>query len=306
MSRFRTLAITGGTGFVGRHLLRLAIEQGFAVRALTRREQPAEWGIEWVVGALDDADSLGRLVTGADAVIHVAGAINAADRIGFERDNALGTMALVEAALDGGVRRFIHVSSLAAREPALSDYGWSKARSETIVAASGLDWTIVRPPAVYGAGDRELLQMFRMARRGLVLLPPGGRFSVIEVGDLARLLLALLPDEDSWAQMYEPDDGTEFGWDHRDFAHALGDAVGRRARAVPLSARVLRLLSRVERLVRRGRARLTADRVRYFAHPDWVASAERQPPSLVWRPQTETRVGLGETAARYREAGWLR
>ena len=306
MNRFRTLAITGGTGFVGRHLLRVAIAQGFAVRALTRREQPAEWGVAWVAGALDDADALGRLVAGADAVIHVAGAINAADRAAFERDNALGTMALVEAALDARVRRFIHVSSLTAREPALSDYGWSKARSETIVAASGLDWTIVRPPAVYGAGDREMLQLFRMARRGLVLLPPGGRFSVIEVSDLARLLLALLPDEDSWAQLYEPDDGMAMGWDHRDFAHALGDAVGRRARPLPVSARLLRLASRLERFVRRGRAKLTADRVRYFCHPDWVAAAERQPPAALWRPQVETRTGLGETARRYRETGWLR
>ncbi len=306
MNRFRTLAITGGTGFVGRHLLRLAIAQGFAVRALTRREQPAEWGVEWIAGALDDADALGRLVAGSDAVIHVAGAINAPDRAAFERDNALGTMALVEAALDAGVRRLIHVSSLAAREPALSDYGWSKARSETIVAASGLDWTIVRPPAVYGAGDREMLQLFRMAARGLVLLPPRGRFSVIEVSDLARLLLALLPDEDSWAQLYEPDDGMEFGWDHRDFAHALGDAVGRRARPLPVPARLLRLVSRVERIARRGRARLTADRVRYFSHPDWVVTAARQPPAALWRPQVETRAGLGETAQHYRAAGWLK
>ena len=88
------------------------------------------------------------------------------------------------------MRRFIHVSSLSAREPALSDYGWSKAKSERLVAASGLDWTIIRPPAVYGPGDRETFELFKMARRGIVALPPRGRFSVIHVEDLCRLILA--------------------------------------------------------------------------------------------------------------------
>jgi uncharacterized protein YbjT (DUF2867 family) len=86
---------------------------------------------------------------------------------------------LIDAARGAGVRRFVHISSLAAREPELSDYGRSKARSELVVAASGLDWTIIRPPAVYGPGDRETFELFKMARRGLVALPPRGRFSVI-------------------------------------------------------------------------------------------------------------------------------
>lgn len=306
MKRFRTLAITGGTGFVGGHLIAHALAQGFAVRALARRDQSPQPGVSWIAGALDDYESLAALVGGADAVIHVAGAVNAPDRASFEKVNALGTLALVEATLDAKVRRLIHVSSLAAREPELSDYGWSKSRSETIVAASGLDWTIVRPPAIYGAGDKEMLELFKMAARGLVLLPPGGRLSVIEVGDLARLLLALLPDEDSWAQLYEPDDGTPTGWDHGDFARAIGDAVGRDARALPVSARLLRFASRIDRLFRRGRAKLTLDRVRYFSHPDWVAAQERRPPETLWRPQTETAAGLRATAEHYREGGLLR
>ena len=130
----RTIALTGGTGFVGGNLLPLATGRGLAVRALTRRPMPPREGVTWIPGALDDRHALTRLCQGADVVIHVAGVINAPDRAGFEAGNVHGTMAMIRAARDEQVRRFIHVSSLAAREPELSDYGRSKRRSERVVA----------------------------------------------------------------------------------------------------------------------------------------------------------------------------
>src|SRR6185369_7083699 len=111
------------------------------------------------------------------------GVINAPDKAGFEAGNVAGTAAVIAAAQDAGVRRLVHISSLAAREPGLSDYGASKLLSENVVRASGLDWTIVRPPAVYGPYDREMLELFRMARLRLMPLPPGGRLSVIAAED---------------------------------------------------------------------------------------------------------------------------
>jgi len=305
-AKIRTLAVTGGTGFIGSHLLRLALAEGYDVRALTRGWKPPEDEIAWVDGALDRPETLVKLCTGADAVIHVAGAINAPDRAGFEAVNVAGTAAIVDAARKAGVRRFVHISSLAAREPGLSDYGRSKARSERLVAASGLDWTIVRPPAVYGPGDRETFELFKMARRGFVALPPGGRFSVIHVEDLCRLILAVLDDADSWTETYEPDDGREGGWQHRHFARTLGRLYGRRALTFAMPRPVLRLASGVDRMLRRGNAKLTRDRVRYFCHPDWVATAERRPPERLWRPEIKTATGLKATADWYREQGWLR
>ncbi|HEX8620660.1 MAG TPA: NAD-dependent epimerase/dehydratase family protein [Allosphingosinicella sp.] len=304
--KIRTLAITGGTGFVGSHLLRLALDEGYDVRALTRGWKPPEDDIAWVDGALDRPETLDKLVAGADAVVHVAGAINASSRAGFEAVNVAGTAAMIDSARRAGVRRFVHVSSLAAREPDLSDYGWSKARSERLVAASGLDWTIVRPPAVYGPGDRETLELFKMARRGLVVLPPTGRFSVIHVEDLVRLILATLDDPDSWSETYEPDDGREGGWQHRHFARTLGRLYGRRALTIRLPRPMLHLASRIDRLVRRGDAKLTRDRVCYLCHPDWVAAAGRRPPARLWQPQVKTPTGLKQTADWYREQGWLK
>jgi uncharacterized protein YbjT (DUF2867 family) len=303
--KIRTLAVTGGTGFLGRHLLRVALGAGYDVRALTRGWKPPEDEIAWVDGALDRPETLVKLATGADAVIHVAGAINAPSRDQFEAVNVAGTAHMIDAARKAGVRRFVHISSLAAREPDLSAYGWSKMKSERLVAASGLDWTIIRPPAVYGPGDKETFELFRMARRGLFALPPGGRFSVIHAEDLCRLILAVLDEPDTWSEIYEPDDAHEGGWEHRHFARTLGRVYGRRAATLAMPKPVLRLASRLDRLVRRDRAKLTADRVNYFCHPDWVAAAERRPPERLWQPQVKTPTGLKETADWYKAEGWL-
>ena len=180
-----TLAITGGTGFVGRALIECALAQGHEVKALARQPQPPRAGVAWIAGDLDDGAALHQLVTGAHAVIHVAGRTRAADPAQFEAANVQGTLAVIEAALAAGAGRLVFVSSLAAREPGLSAYGASKARAERLVAATALDWTIVRPPAVYGPGDRDMFELFRAAKWGIVPVPAGGRASLIHVDDLA-------------------------------------------------------------------------------------------------------------------------
>ncbi|HEY7809066.1 MAG TPA: NAD-dependent epimerase/dehydratase family protein [Allosphingosinicella sp.] len=305
MSRtVRTLAITGGTGFVGQHLLRLALAAGYDVRALTRGWKPPEHEIVWVDGALDRPETLVKLCSGADAVIHVAGMINGS-REAFEAVNVGGTANMIDAARKAGVRRFVHVSSLAAREPKLSVYGWSKKKSEKLVSASGLDWTILRPPAVYGPGDRETLELFKMARRGLVGLPPKGRLSVVHVEDLCRLILAVLEDADSRSETYEPDDGRDGGWEHREFAQALGQVYGKKPLAVATPKPVMRIASALDRLLHGKKAKLTTDRVGYFCHPDWVSAPDRRPPLHLWAARIPTEQGLEQTAAWYSEQGWL-
>jgi uncharacterized protein YbjT (DUF2867 family) len=306
MSRSPILAVTGGTGFVGGHLLPAARAAGYEIRALTRGWRPPQDGIDWIEGALDQPESLAALCAGADAVVHIAGLINAATRAGFEAVNVGGTLAMVDAARAAGVRRFIHISSLAAREPDLSDYGWSKAKAERVVAASGLDWTIVRPPAIYGPGDRETFELFKMARRGLVALPPKGRFSVLHVEDLCGLILALADRRETFLKTYEPDDGRAEGWDHRHFARTLGRVFGKRATTLAMPKMVMQGAAQVDRLVRRSKAKLTPDRVRYYCHPDWVVTAEARPPEALWAPSIRTATGLKATAEWYQAQGWLR
>lgn len=300
-----TIAVTGGTGFVGSHFLDCAVQAGHRVQALTRRPQPDRDKVAWIEGALDDPDSLRRLVTGCTALVHIAGVINARDPKDFERGNVEGTLAMLAAATAAGISRFVHISSLAAREPKLSLYGDSKARSEELVQRSGLEWVIVRPPAVYGPGDRETLDLFRMAKLRLMLLPPKGRVSLIHVDDLARLLLALVESEQPSQIILEPDDGRPEGWSHKQLGKAIGDAVGRRNLSLSIPRAMLRVGAVVDQAVRRGRAKLSADRAAYFSHRDWVVDAARRPAADLWRPRVATEEGLAATARWYRDHRWL-
>jgi len=301
------LAITGGTGFVGKAVLGKAPAAGHELRALTRRPQTAHDGLEWITGTLEDHAALDALVAGADAVIHIAGVVNAPDRARFEAGNATGTAAIIAAMKRAGTNRLVHVSSLAAREPNLSDYGWSKAGAEQHVTTSGLDWTMVRPPAIYGPGDAELLELFQMAARGFVLLPPGGRLSVIHVDDLADLLLTLSADQTSVGKIYEADDARPTGWSHTEFARAIGQAVGRpQVRTIAMPSALVRVGARIDRLLRGDKARLTPDRAAYFCHEDWVSNPTLHPPASLWTPAIPTPDGLALTAQAYRAKGLLR
>ncbi len=292
------IAVTGGTGFVGSRLLAAFGKESHDVRALTRRPKADATRLTWVSGSLEDPQALNQLAAGADALIHVAGVLHA-DEAGFEAGNVHGTAAVVEAAKTQGVRRLVHVSSLAAREPQLSRYGASKARSEALVRDSGLDFAIVRPPAVYGPGDRETLDLFRMAKRGLILLPPEGRLSLIHADDLAALLIALARPGDP-PRLTEPDDGKPGGWTHRELAFALGAAVGRKGLALSMPRAAVRLGALLDGLIRRDRAKLTPDRAAYFCHPDWVVDPALAPPPTLWAPAIDTGEGLRATAEWYR------
>lgn len=301
-----TVAITGGTGFVGQAVLEEAARRRLPVRALTRRDQPAQAGVDWVRGDLADHAALADLVRGCAAVVHIAGVVNAPDAAGFYAGNVAGTDAVLTAAEQEGCARFVAVSSLAAREPGLSDYGHSKQQAEERIRASGLGWTIVRPPAIYGPRDTEMFEMFRATQFRIVPLPPEGRTSVIHAADLARLLLDLVPaGEATGAQIYEPDDGRMAGWSYRELARAIGTAMGRRIRPLNLPAGLLLRAARLDERLRGAGAKLITDRARYMAHPDWVCDPARAVPPQLWAAQIDTAEGLAETARWYSAAGWL-
>lgn len=311
------IALTGATGFVGGHTLEAALGAGHAVRAFTRLEQPPVEGVTWVRGTLDDTGALGALVAGADAVIHVAGLTNTPDPAQFHAANVTGTANVIAAMKGANIKRLVFVSSLAARKPELSAYGASKAAAEALVEASGLDWTTVRPPGVYGPRDVDYLEMFRTAKAGFVPLPPGGASSIIHVRDLADLLVvlagptaSLLEDAVSRRaiskQTYEPDDGREGGWSHKELAQAIGEAVGRRKVFAPhLPQAILQLAAKIDGALRADKAKLTPDRVGYMCHPNWVSRFDRKPPPTLWEPQIAGEEGLKATAEWYRAKGWL-
>ncbi len=203
------VAITGANGFIGRHLVPELALRGWRVRLLLRRDPIVpEWQHlrpEVVAGGLDDPAALVNLVEGATAIVHVAGLIKAAKRRQYFAVNRDGAAALASAArMIAPAAHFVHVSSLAAREPALSDYAASKRAGEIAVRDTfGSPMTILRPSVVYGPGDRETLRFFQLARLRCVPVPgpADGRVAMIHVRDLARLVAMLVttpPADGCW------------------------------------------------------------------------------------------------------------
>ena len=304
------IAITGATGFVGQATLDAALNKGLQVRAMTRRNQHARERVEWVFATLENEGAITKLVAGVDAVVHVAGLTNTPDISEFDRANVAGTERMITATRAAGVKRFVLVSSLSAREPQLSAYGASKARAEELVTTSDLDWTIVRPPAVYGPHDKDMFELFRSAKYGIVPVPPKGKTSIIHVEDLARLLVALaIPTEASrltYRQTYEPWDDNAYGYDHGELAKMIGEAVGKPQVLAPnVPEPLLQIGAKIDRALRGHKAKLTEDRVGYLVHPDWVSDLRKAPPLSLWQAMWPGPEGLKMTAEWYKREGWL-
>ncbi|XUU59406.1 NAD-dependent epimerase/dehydratase family protein [Erythrobacter sp. HA6-11] len=308
MSGEKPLAVTGGTGFVGQALLDLTDERCVPVQALTRRPRADEHvRTQWIIGDLDDMPALERLMAGSRAVIHIAGLTNTPDPSEFHHANVTGTANVIAAMKHQGLKRLVFVSSLSAREPELSQYGASKADAEDLVRASGLDWTIVRPPAVYGPRDVDMFELFRAAKLGIMPLPPGGATSIIYVRDLARVLLDLVDAQPALVRkkQFEVDDGREGGWNHKELAKAIGAAMGNTVFPVHLPEAALKAGATLDRVFRGKKAKLTADRVGYMTHPNWVSSSALRVPEAVWEPEVSGEAGFKQTAEWYRKEGWL-
>ncbi len=301
------IAITGSTGFVGRHLVKTLDEAGFGLRLLVR-PGPRDLGFgsaQTIVGDLADQAALKELVDGAQAVVHLAGAIAAPDRASFFAVNVQGTENVAKAALDAGVGRFIHVSSLAAREPDLSDYGASKRAAEDALAAiapKGL--VVVRPPVVYGPGDRATLPLLAQFTRRIAIIPGSAkaRFSLLYVGDLAKFIEARLADD--MPGLHEIDDGRPRGYGWPDLFDLASTVEGHKARPIYLPQWLLEGLAWPVSLMGAAfklRVPLTHGKVRELYHPDWVVRGAG-PGNPTYLPFAE---GFRLTIAWYREQGWL-
>ncbi len=305
MSTTATIAVTGATGFIGRHLVHALRRDGANVKALTRQapttvEDDLAGTLTWVQGSLENGVSLRELVRDCDGVIHLAGAIKALSRDDFFEQNVSGTRRLAEAAAEQPEPpRFIHISSLAAREPRLSNYAASKYQAEKVLKfyQRNMSVSIIRPPAVYGPGDRETLRIFQMAAKGFGLVPPNpeSRVSLIHVEDVVSAILNLLPLRDDPGQPIEIDDGHPQGYDWATVIAAAGEAVQTNPRVIPLPAPILYIaggIGSVGALLTRTPTTLSWDKVAEMLHCDWVAHGSGVPG---WVPAWDIAKGFKNT-----------
>ncbi len=308
-------AVTGASGFIGRHLVVALARAGWRTRLLLRREpdvpQWRELRPEVVAGSLSDEAALARLVDGADAVIHVAGLIKAARQAGFFAVNRDASAALARTVQRLAPRaHFVLVSSLAAREPSLSDYAASKRAGEAAVLDTlGGRATVLRPPVVYGPGDRETLLFFQLARARWVPLlgGPDALAAAIHVHDLSRLIVTLAAAPPRGEVLAAADARPEgYRWD--ELLGAAARAVGNDSpRFVQAPQGLLSGLGMVGDLARScgSASMLNSQKLRELRHADWAVSKGELARPEGWAPQFDLDSGFRDAVAWYRSAGWL-
>ncbi len=299
-----TIAITGATGFVGAAVARRLAAAGHVIKALVRpasvHRQPHDIGAQWIEGDLDDNDCLRQLVKNVEVVIHCAGAVRGATREQFYRVNAEGLARLVRAAVDQPQNpRFLLISSLSAREPELSYYAASKRQGEVVLnrRSGRLPWTIYRPCAVYGPGDREILPIFKWMAKGVapVLGSGTGRFSLIFVEDLADAVVDWLKHEACQFATYELHDGHPHGYSWHEVIDTMRHL--RRKMIIRLSIPLMfvKLVAAVNLLAARAigyAPMLTPGKVGELSHPDWVCDNTPLSRATGWAPRVSLPEGL--------------
>ena len=217
--------VTGGTGFVGSHLIDRLLEKGIEVYALKRKTSNIQWlegkKVKFVEGDLFSNEALENVIKDMDYVFHVAGVVKAKNKEGFERGNHLATKNLIEIThkVNPGIRKFVHISSLAVCGPTPGDeplketyipkpmttYGVTKyeAEKEILKYRDKMNVTIIRPPAVYGPRDTEIFLYFQTFKKGLnSLIGFGEKFlSLVYVKELVEGIVLAAESEKSNGQV---------------------------------------------------------------------------------------------------------
>ncbi|MBX3426000.1 MAG: NAD-dependent epimerase/dehydratase family protein [Pirellulales bacterium] len=332
--------ITGASGFVGSNLARIARDAGWRVRGLIRSASNADelerLHVELVFGSLDDEASLAAAVHGVDVVFHIAGRTKALRREEFARDNVEGTRRVAQAcAAQSPPPVLVMTSSLAAGGPGtfaqprretdaaepVSHYGRSKLEAERELAAVAdrVPASVVRPPIVFGPGDRASLQMFR----GMKFLPlhptPGFRrwpVSVVYVDDLCRGLIEIAlrgeraPKSDAGAASGEGVYyiAAERNVTYGEFGRLAGAAAGWLVVPVPLFVAAFWGVGAMGEAIGRLRSRpclINLDKARETSARGWVCDDAKLRNQLDYRPTGSLEEQLATTVAWYRERGWL-
>ena len=325
--------VTGGTGFVGSHLVDALLARNDQVTCLVRSTSKAERLFppdrrpDLVQGDLNDLDALARGCEDVDAVFHVAGLTAARNRAELLAVNGHATRTLARVAKQAAprVQRFVYVSSLAAAGPTsrgrplaettqsqpVSDYGWTKRAGEEAVRACGLPWTIVRPPTVYGPRDTEMLKVFKLAKRRLAVFFGDGlqELSLVYVADLAEALIHALSPAASGQIFFSSHPEI---WTTRGLTAAIYSASRPGTTGTPLALGIPGPLARgilwttgtAASLLRRP-SLLNADKANEFLADAWTCSSEAIADATGWQAATGLVAGLRHTAEWYRGARWL-
>ncbi len=301
------IALTGATGFIGSAVARTLLAEGWRVQALIRSSSLPSGhegvAVRWIEGSLEDTGSLRRLLQNADAIVHCAGTVRGTTKADFRRVNVDGVARLAElAAALSPAPRFVLISSLAARQPTLSPYAASKHEGESALSRFGdrMTWTALRPPAVYGPGDRALGPLFHLMSHGVapILGREGARFSMLYVDDLAKAITAWLVGEQPATGAFELHDGNPNGYSWQDIVETMERVCEKRIFHVYVPGPVLTFAAAVNHLAGWAIGYMpifTPGKVRELRHPDWVCDNAAFTCATAWTPKISLNEGLRRT-----------
>ena len=296
-----TVALTGTSGFIGQALTQRLCQIGLNVRGLIRTSRKGSSldhpNLTLVPGSLGDINSLHNLVKGCTSLIHCAGAVRGIRRSDFIPSNVQGIANLLKVCLSlPSPPRIIHLSSLAAREPLLSSYAWSKREGELLFQkdAGSLNWLIIRPPAVYGPKDKALLPLFQLGKKGIALQlgPHGSKFSLIHVQDLTDVVLRSLEMTTIHSSILEVDDGIPNGYSWDSVFRIINPKIKIR---LVIPRKFLWLMGKSNEMASRvfGYPPLfTTGKVAELCHTNWVCDSRGARQQLEWTPQIPLEEGL--------------
>ena len=295
------VALTGASGFIGRTLVHQAIQTGWHVRALVRSTSKAAQilppSVQLIQGELDNLKSLRDLVQDCESVIHIAGETRGVCRKDFHATNVQGIANLIQACRTQNlVPKFVLLSSLAAREPSLSPYAWSKWEGENILKNEGgsIPWIILRPPAVYGPHDKNLLPLFKMIQKGigLQLNNDRARFSLIHVEDVAQVIIHWLKKGRPLSSTFEIDDGHPGGYSWAEVFRIVNPNLWMRLVIPPFFLTSTALLNEKLGSLLRYTPLFTRGKVAELRHSDWVCHSQSVREKLEWSPEVSLQEGL--------------
>jgi len=297
----KPVLLTGATGFIGQRLQRalLAEEQEVVavVRPASAHRNHLLPGVKLLLADLSDSTNLAPVFSQAAAVIYCAGSVRGRQLEDFRPANVNGVRSVVDAMnMAGATVPLLLISSLAASRPHVSDYANSKYLGEQEVRKHAtFPWTIFRPPAVYGPGDKEMLPILKLARKGLVTPtgPTGQRLSLVHVDDLASAALAWLR---SWKQcrnqIFTLDDGHSGGYDWQEIAETASPGRYRQVNIPPwLLFGAAGINLSLSRLLGYS-PMLTPGKARELTQTDWVCNNKALSAASGWTPAIGLEKGL--------------
>lgn len=327
-----TILVTGGSGFLGSHVCEQLSRAGRPVRALVRKSSNVAFlrtlpGVELVDGAVDDRESFVRAAAGVTGIVHAAGLVKARSEDEFTRTNVQGTEHALDAAQAAGpgFERLVFVSSQAVQGPSdaegnavptdgpyrpVTAYGRSKAAAERAVLAQkdSVRSVVIRPPAIYGPRDQEMLALFKTVKSRT--LPYFGsalsKLSIIHGADAAAACVRALSADVPSGSVYFVDDGAPHTF--ADVAGAFERALGVRAwLRFPLPRPVVEVAAIGSELYGKATGRavmLTRDKCNELFN-QWVGDGAPARAALDWQPGITLDAGARQTAEWYRDHGWL-